>query len=373
LKKWDKFIFGLAPKGLIVNLSEKIHSQSRENNFNLIRFIAATFVFVHHSFALSATPLNWVVAATLSQAVPIFITISGFLVAKSWSESPRLLPFVIKRFLRIFPALLFSTLLSVFIIGPLVTTLPLDWYFRHPLTITYLKNVVLFPLYYAIPGVFQKNPYPFVVNGSLWTLPIEVFLYAVLAILGISGILLKRYFIAAVLISLVCIEALYGDMISSLPMLFQTIPLTNLLNLSIFFFIGCLYYILKGNIRLNNKFTLVAVILLFISFKLPFGENLASYILLPYIVIQFAYMDYPSARLFRKNDLSYGLYIYAFPLQQTAIYFLKDTLPMYELFPLAFFVLLLCSYLSWKFVEHPALQLKRWRSLKWLPSLGPRL
>jgi peptidoglycan/LPS O-acetylase OafA/YrhL len=343
-----------------VRLSDRI--QSRENNFNLIRFTAATLVFVQHSFDLSRTPHpHWIISGLLLLAVPAFITISGFLVSKSWADRPQLLPFLIKRFLRIFPALLCSTVLAVFIVGPLVTWLPLNWYFRHPMTYGYLKNVFLFPLHYNLPGVFGENPYRWAVNGSLWSLPIEVFLYAVLAMLGIAGILLRRYVIAAVIFFLVCIEALFGDIISSQPMLFHTMPWKNLLNLSIFFFIGSLYYSWGGNMRLNNKFTLVAIILIFASFKIPYGASIASYILLPYIVIQLAYMDLPKVRMFQKIDLSYGLYIYAFPIQQTAIYFFKDTLYLYGLFPLAFCVLLLVSYLSWKFIESPALQLKHWK------------
>jgi peptidoglycan/LPS O-acetylase OafA/YrhL len=354
-----------------VKLSEKIHTQSRENNFNLIRFAAATLVFIQHSFDLFATPMHWIVSGTTSLAVPIFITISGFLITKSWSESPRLLPFIIKRLLRILPALLCSTVLAVFIIGPLVTSLPLYRYFRDPLTFVYLKNIFLFPIFYFLPGAFQNNPYPSAVNGSLWSLPIEVFLYAILVTLGIARILLKRYVIAVIIFSLVCIEALCGDWINSQPMLFHTMPLKNLLNLSIFFFIGCLYYILRSNIWLNTQSTMVAVILLLASIKLNFGTNIATYVLLPYVVIQFAHMDLPAARLFPKNDLSYGVYIYAFPLQQTAIYFFKDIMAMDELFTLVFCVLLLFSYLSWKLVEYPALQLKHWQWMKRAPIPAP--
>jgi peptidoglycan/LPS O-acetylase OafA/YrhL len=302
--------------------------------------------------------MHWIAGWTVGTAVPIFLIISGFLVSKSWSGSPQFLPFVKKRLLRIFPALICTTVFCIFIVGPLVTSLPLSQYFSHPLTFSYMHNIFLFPIQYILPGVFETNPFQLAVNGSIWTLPIEVFLYAVMTVLGVARILLKRYVISVIIFSLVCIEALYGDRLSSQPMLFNTMPITSLLNFSIFFFIGCLYYLMRSKIRLNNYFTVIAFTLLLFSSKLSYGANIASYILLPYIVIQFAYMDFPAAQLFQKNDLSYGLYIYAFPIQQTAIYFFKDMLPMYGLFPLAFCALLLCSYLSWKLVEYPALRLK---------------
>ncbi len=104
-------------------------------------------------------------------------------------------------------------------------------------------------------------------------------------------------------------------------------------------------------------FMLIALAALYISFRLPVG-NVASYILLPYVIIQFAYMELPVKGLFEKNDVSYGLYLYAFPVQQTAIHFFSDRLAGYILFPAAFCVILICSYLSWRFIESPYLRLK---------------
>jgi peptidoglycan/LPS O-acetylase OafA/YrhL len=253
----------------------------------------------------------------------------------------------------------------VFLLGPLETSLSLSSYFAHPMTSAYLANVLLFPLCYTLPGVFANNPYPNAVNGSLWSLPIEVFLYGILAVLGLFGLLRKKYPIAGFLLLLVCVETMYRSTILGWRRIFHTMPPINLLNLSIFFFLGCLYYLFSSKIKLSKMSAFIALVMLYISLNFPFG-NIATYILLPYIVIQFAYMDLPTGTLFEKNDISYGLYIYAFPIQQTAVFLFYDVLsmPLYLLFPLAYVVLILCSSLSWKFVEQPFLTLKQWRPSK---------
>ena len=76
-------------------------------------------------------------------------------------------------------------------------------------------------------------------------------------------------------------------------------------------------------------------------------------------MIQFAYTSLPGSALFRKVDLSYGIYVYAFPLQQTAIHFFNGSLPRSPYFPAAFCVLLILSYLSWRYVEQPCMRAEK--------------
>lgn len=341
-----------------MKLSDRI--SDRNNNFNLFRFGAASFVFIQHSFDLTSAPLHWFFARILWASVPIFIIISGFLVTKSWAES-RPGPFFLKRFLRIFPALLCATLFAAFVIGPLVTAAPLSRYMNHPLTLDYLKNIFLYPIYYYLPGVFNRNPVPMAVNGSLWTLPIEVFLYGVLAVIGLAKVLPKRPLGAVLIVcSLLCLDLLFDAKLTAQPLFLFTMPAKYLLSLSIYFFIGSLYYLYRSRIPLHAPSAAIALILLLVTFKYPVG-NIASYLLLPYIVIQFAYTALPGSALFRKVDLSYGIYVYAFPLQQTAIHFFNGSLPRSLYFPAAFGVLLILSYLSWRYVEKPCMGLKkRW-------------
>lgn len=126
-----------------------------------------------------------------SIAVGIFFVMSGYLIASSWLASSTPRSFLLKRALRIFPALIVAVLLTVFVLGPMVTQLSLSQYLEADGTWTYLQNILLVTRY-ELPGVFTGNVYPEVVNGSLWTLPLEVLMYIGVMILGLTGFFKRR-------------------------------------------------------------------------------------------------------------------------------------------------------------------------------------
>lgn len=152
---------------------------ARENNFDFLRFFAAALVLFAHSYPLVGRredePLTLLTGYEKggSIAVGVFFVMSGYLIASSWLASSSPKSFLIKRALRIFPALIVAVLLSAFVIGPLVTQFDLGRYLAADGTWTYLQNILLVTRY-ELPGVFTGNLYPDVVNGSLWTLPLEV-------------------------------------------------------------------------------------------------------------------------------------------------------------------------------------------------------
>lgn len=328
---------------------------SKHNNFHLLRLSAAAFVLVYHMYALvgEGGRLHWIVAEVLGSAVPIFIIISGFLVTKSWINDQRPFLFIKKRALRIFPALACSILMAVLIIGPLVTRADLKQYFSHPLTTWYLENIFLFPISYWLPGVFMKNPYPNAVNGSLWTLPIEVFLYGVLIILGLTRIMGRRVLLAVIAVLLIVGEQ-YSIVVWPAGGTFLTMPAPRLLSLGIFFLLGALYYLFSEKIVLNKWMALLFLLLFIVSDALPMSE-LILYAVLPYLVLYFAYANIPFIKFFQKMDVSYGVYVYAFPIQQTVVYYLYNSLETYAMLMLSLAIVLIVSYLSWRFVEKPSL------------------
>jgi hypothetical protein len=157
------------------------------NNFDLLRLFAALLVLWSHAHTLAGRPepllLSW---ATLGPVgVFIFFVISGYLVSISWNADPNIGRFLARRLLRLIPALIVVILLSMFVLGPLVTTLPLADYFSHPHFSLYLLNIVLHPVY-SLPGVFEHMRVPYAVNGSLWSLPVEFLMYLVLAAGGFA-------------------------------------------------------------------------------------------------------------------------------------------------------------------------------------------
>ncbi|MEK6745037.1 MAG: acyltransferase [Nitrospirota bacterium] len=329
---------------------------SKDNNFNLLRLSAATFVLIHHMhvFLGESGRVHWIAGEVMGSAVQIFIIISGFLVTKSWMNDPRPFLFVKKRALRIFPALACSVLLAVLIIGPLVTRADLKLYFSHPGTTEYLKNVFLFPVYYYLPGVFMNNPYPHAVNGSLWSLPIEVFLYGLLIILGLTRVVGKRVLVAGIAVLLIAGEQYFKPALSASRVFFLTMPVSFLLSLGIFFFIGALYYLYAEKIVLNKWAALLLLPLFVVANKLPLSE-LIRYAVLPYIVLYVAYSDIAFIKFFQKMDVSYGVYVYAFPIQQTVVHYYYGQLGTYTILMMSLAIVLAVSYLSWRFVEKPSL------------------
>lgn len=151
-------------------------ADSRNNNFNIIRFVAAMMVVLGHMCHLVAVEVNQLLGQAVSTiGVKIFFLISGYLIAQSFLNDSNIVRYCIRRFFRIIPGLAGVVLFAVFIIGPVFTILPIKDYFSHGTTWAYLKNIGLY-IQYFLPGVFEANPYPDAINGSLWTLPVEVIL-----------------------------------------------------------------------------------------------------------------------------------------------------------------------------------------------------
>ena len=126
--------------------------------------------------------------------VLIFFVLSGYLITGSFVRSGNLWRFFCSRALRIFPALILAVFFCAYCLGPLVTTLSVEEYLSSNQTWNYFKyNTLLYDgIRFRLPGVFEELPRSGGVNGSLWTLPIELLMYFYVAVLGIAGVLCQR-------------------------------------------------------------------------------------------------------------------------------------------------------------------------------------
>lgn len=176
-----------------MNLSISNQLKSKNNNFNLLRLIAAFAVLISHSYPLAtgdgnAETLKKLIGITLGHiSVDIFFITSGFLITASLLRSKSITDYILARLLRIYPALIASTILTAFILGPLVTSIKLPDYFSYA-TFTYIikNSLLIFGVQFELPGVFINVPWKNAVNGSLWTLPYELKMYFYLLVIFIA-------------------------------------------------------------------------------------------------------------------------------------------------------------------------------------------
>ena len=344
-----------------MSLNNLITLDSRSNNLDFLRFIAASLVLFSHSYPLFDThpePISVLIGVDTGGglAVAAFFVISGFLVTKSYLRSQSPLSFVINRSLRLFPALIMVTLFAIFLLGPLYTSLSWGEYFDHGLTQNYLKTAWL-KIQYALPGVFGDNPLS-TVNGSLWTLPVEVLMYVGVFVLGVLGLLTRTMLVAVVAGLLLCHFYLLQYFEQQDVVWFSVIQLKHAAQLGIFFFMGGLFYVFKDKLPMNPVGLVVACLLFAYFCRTPYGP-IAYVLTFPYIVLGLGYLKLPWVPSFgRYGDFSYGIYLYAFPVQQAVYASLHQVAGFYTLMLASFVVTLVLAVLSWYLVEKIALGYK---------------
>lgn len=330
--------------------------KGRSNNFDFVRFFVASLIIYFHAYPLSGQgwnyfqgwyPLGYTFDGHISVGdffVAMFFVISGFLITQSWEKKPNLKDFFKKRALRLLPALTVVVAVTAFVVGGFFTSLPTGEYFRHPAVYAYLKNILLYETWFSLPGVFEGLPYPLSVNGSLWTMKYEARCYLLVAFLGVLNLFSYRKTL------LYCYLAF-----------FALLPL-NILDITVtcYFFMGSLFYLFRDSIPLNGYFAGFSFAMIILSMYIQVGVVQTVLIYGTYLLFYFVFSPTFQFHNFGKyGDFSYGLYIYAFPIQQTVMYYLAP----YHLSPIQYFLIqyplvLGCAILSWNFLEKKCLGMK---------------
>jgi len=342
---------------------QKLSLGARDNNFDFLRFVAATMVLLGHCYWLSGRlpeePFRPLTGGTdmADLAVDVFFVISGFLITASYLHGSSNISFILKRALRIFPGLAFAVVFALLVIGPLTTPLPLGEYFSNGKTAAFLTNLFLM-IRYELPGVFAGNPFPEVVNGSFWTLPLEGMMYCSVLLLGALK-LLKRHMV------ILGLGVLMVGHFFVLPALgVESVTILKLFRLGLFFYGGAALYLYQDQIRWDGR---IALLLLATS-VLALGSSawfVVHMFTLPYLVIYIAYARLPKVARFGKHgDFSYGMYIFGFPVQQLLIYWFDADINLAMLALSSMAITLCFAVLSWRLVEAPALRLKRYTNIK---------
>lgn len=319
------------------------------NDFQMLRTIAALAVIVSHAFALARgiaddEPFNrsgWTPGAC---AVIVFFAMSGYLIAGSFERRPDFVVFASARAKRIIPAYLVALGVVVLGLGAATTSLSLLDYFSDPSTWDFIvRHTVFDTSLKTLPGVFAGNPHPWTVNGSLWSLPLEVLCYAVLYGAGRLGLLHPPrcgwfFLVAMGLSAWMRVAGVGGTLPHVLPS----------------FLTGIFLYVYRAHIPASGAWFVALLCLLWATADLPLHHEFAR-LVIAYGAILFATGSSAPGRLIaRGGDYSYGLYLYGWPVTQTVIWAVPGV-GVTALIVTAVVVAGLLAVLSWHWVEKPAL------------------
>ncbi|WP_078083240.1 acyltransferase family protein [Microbulbifer mangrovi] len=339
--------------------------KGRDNNLNLIRFCAATMVLVAHSFTIVTgdaflEPFSSSIHKSIgSIAVDIFFFISGMLITSSLIHSPDYTRYAISRVLRIFPALFVANIITVLLLGPILTNRSFFEYLEEGSWLTYIiKNTSLFlGIQYQLSDLFDFAPYSSVVNGSLWTLPYELKMYCSIALLFAICSYMEFRERERTLVYLVAIisVASFFYLLADIFLPDTAVPYWKGGRLVFMFFVGALVFLCRDKIVLSSRTFSISIVALLLSLSVSELFLSVYLIVIPYIILVIAYVPKGKLIYFNKlGDFSYGLYIFAFPVQQTLI-FLWPGISIAEMVMGSFFFTLIMAILSWHLVEKPCL------------------
>ncbi|MBN3840383.1 acyltransferase [Burkholderia sp. Ac-20349] len=325
---------------------------AQKNNFDFVRIVAALAVLVSHARPIhdATYPLGDLGAA----AVFAFFAVSGYLVSASWERDPHPFRFLLRRALRIVPGFFCAILLAACVVGPMLTTLPGAGYLTDPRFALYLRSLLLYPMGFVLPGVFEHNPLANNVNGSLWTLPLEATMYFGLCALGRA-----LYFVRRATVPVLVALLAAGCWLEIHPPSGNVCMMNahELVRAGTSFATGALLWHLRKRIPLFS-WAWLPVAAAIIMTRGSAVEIWLLMLAIPYAVISFAVTETPYlSRIGALGDPSYGIYVYAFLIQQT----LMALFPHIEFGPfvLASIILSVASgYMSWHIIEKPALRLK---------------
>jgi peptidoglycan/LPS O-acetylase OafA/YrhL len=325
----------------------------RANNFTAIRLLFAYAVLFGHSYPISGNGMD-PISALMTQmwigeaAVLGFFSISGFLICASFLS--RSIPeFVSARLLRLYPGFIVCLVVTALVLGPIDNTMTLVEYYSSPDVYRYIFiNAPIWDLYWNIPNHAPNNPFPGSTNGATWTLPAELLCYFSILVVGFFGALDTRFRANVGIIALAIVGWFAYD---SLPVFGAYERFDRPAGA---FLVGVAFWINRRQIPLHWSGVILAVAVIYLTNGTPAwwpGYMIAS----AYLIFYAAYM-LPHLDLDRFGDISYGVYIYAWPIQQL-VWWDGQSGAMNALCatPIVFGL----AIASWFLVERPALSLRK--------------
>ena len=321
------------------------------------RHIAASAVVFSHSYVLSGVaseePLHRLTGRidAAEVAVDFFFCLSGFLMYGALRRDTNLLGFFSSRFARLLPGLVVCVMLTTLVLGVFATAIGPLSYISAEGTRRYILNAAFY-FVPTLPGVFSDNPYPSVVNGSLWTLTYEVICYFGVAATAAFGT--RGRTSASLMVATGCLVFLAVD---GMP---EPNRYANLARLAFFFFVGvataCSWRTTSWIVAALSSVVVVGLFQPSLADRVPTNAALA----MTCIACLLAAHRIGDRLPLLPFDFSFGIYIYAFPVQQCLAQWFAGTRPL-PFFMVSMLLTIPLAALSWHLIEKPALRkIRRW-------------
>lgn len=342
-----------------MNNSAHIHSRF-DNNIDFLRLLAAIGVVFGHAFAFAGgvDPITRAISsldlphmdAVQDICVWFLFFISGYLVSASYASRHDIKNFLWARFLRIYPGL-FLVILITTLCGVFITSLTAEAYFTDELTWKYFsRNILGFSIKYDLPGVFTDNPYT-AMNGSLWTIPLELRLYLVVGLLGLCGLFKRKLALAGILVLLVLGQLFIQEFAKNAGGLLTAVPVPMFLT-------GALFFTFREKIP---KYWLGLLLLIVVWYSCRYIPVAGHALLVLAFCYAFHLIAYASKlRILdvgRFGDYSYGVYLWSAPIQQTLVW--SGIKNGWFVFFISLVLSLFAGVLSWHWVEKRAIAFKK--------------
>lgn len=330
----------------------------RSNSLNAIRLLLASLVVLTHTWQVGGYGSNLEIqyVGVGAWAVFGFFTISGFLITRSRLSGRSASDFYWARFLRIYPGFFVCLLVVAFAFAPFAALIGPGEYGIMDAIRYVLRNLFLYPPGFGQSGItdtLSSVPYPNVWDSALWTLFYEAACYVLIGVL--ATIVRGRAFRIVVLVLFVVVSTLallfYQRMLPAHEVIIATLPMF------VAFLAGSVVYLFSEYLSAGFVATLVALAALTAVTYFGYGATLAA-LPLAYLLIKLSGV-LRLQRVGSKYDISYGIYIYGFPVQQTlALLFPDQGISVWLFLALSFAITIPLAFLSSILVEKPVLKLK---------------
>lgn len=349
------------------------------NNFDFVRFALAVLVIFSHCFPLlhqgsnDYEPLSRITYGQVTfgdLAVDWFFVISGFLITHSWLRSPTTLDYLKKRVLRIYPGFIGSVIFCILIVAPIASPAVRQHFFSEFRALPLIGRTLTLRLADPKNEVFLSNSVH-ALNGSLWSISYEFWCYIGVILVGYIGLLKRPTAFAAIFTAFIAISlifAIYGlhpgggwffhTVVGSPQLWARMLP---------FYLAGMTFYLLRDRIPFSRALALGSVILLISTALIPtWGMRLMLPLAGTYLLFWLAFE--PKIRLenwAKFGDFSYGIYVFAYPIQQLIIMKFGAHITPLKLFVMATPITIVAGIISWHLIERPFMKMKK----KSLPHL----